>query len=118
MKLPVTPPPIEPILAAVFQAGPESDLFRKTLLQRIGPAPDGKYRHWDNLRHLDGADGLTPEQRWAAVKLARRQLYREIPLTDMGGRHFQYGLPAVALELLHRVDRDASGVIGSPEPVA
>jgi Fic family protein len=117
MKLPASPPPIEPILAAVFSAGPESDLFRKTVLDRVGPAPGGKYRHWDNLRHLDDADGLTPEQRWAAVKLARRQLYREIPLTDVRGARFQYGLPAVALELLHRVDRDASGVIGSPEPV-
>src|SRR5688500_162610 len=116
MKLPVSPPPIEPILADIFRSGPESDLFRRTLLDKIGPAPGGKYRHWDNLRHLD-RDGLTPEQHWAAVKLARRQLYREIPLTDVRGRHFQYGLPAIALEMLHRVDRDASGIIASPEPV-
>jgi Fic family protein len=117
MKLPVSPPAIEAVLANGLRAGPENDLFRKTLLAKVGPAPGGKYRHWDNFRHVEQDDGLTAEQRWAAVKLARRQLYRELPLQDVSGRPFQYGLPAIALEMLHRVDRDASGVIGSPEPV-
>jgi Fic family protein len=104
-------------MADVLRAGSGSDVFRKLLLGKMGPAPGGKYRHWDNFRHVEVDDGLSAEQRWAAVKFARRQLYREIPLVDLQGLPFQYGLPSVALELLHRVDRDASGVIGSPEPV-
>lgn len=84
---------------------------------RLGPAPNGKYRHWDNLRHEPTGGALTPEQRWAAVKFARRQLYRATPLTDVRGRAFQVGLPPVALAMLHQVDRNASGVLGAPEQV-
>lgn len=117
MKIPVRPPDIDGIVVDALAAGRQSPLGRAIFDRHLGPAPAGKYRHWDNFRHLHGDDGLTAEQRWAAVKLARRQLYVSTPLTDKQGHHFQYALPAIAIDLLHRVDRDASGVIGAPEQV-
>ncbi|MCH8962182.1 MAG: hypothetical protein IH820_12890 [Bacteroidetes bacterium] len=42
---------------------------------------------------------------------------RTIPLKDKAGRPFQNTLPDPLLEMLHRVDREASGQIQLPEPV-
>lgn len=117
MRIPVRPPDYREIVQRVMRAGPDQPAFEAMVGGRIGPAPDGKYRHWDNFRHVDEQDGLSIEERWAAVKLARRQLYRPAPITDVSGRPFQFGLPPVALQLLHQVDRNASGVIGAPEQV-
>lgn len=117
MRIPVRPPDLSAILQRVIESGPGKPAFDAIFGGGIGPAPDGKYRHWDNFRHLDPASGLPLEQRWAAVKMARRQLYRPLPFVDLAGLPFQFGLPPTAQEMLHRVDRDASGIIGAPEPV-
>lgn len=117
MRIPVRPPDLSIILEGAVAAGPGERLFDAVFGGEIGPSPDGKYRHWDNFRHLTPAPGLTAEQTWAAVKLARRQLFRPLPFLDIGQRPFQFGLPPAAQEMLHRVDRDASGILGAPEPV-
>ncbi|MEM6646787.1 MAG: Fic family protein [Bacteroidota bacterium] len=74
-----------------------------------GPAPDGRYRHWDTLRHITPPNGLTSEDWWAALKLARQSLYRPMPLMDKKGDAFQYALVDPVLEGLHQIDRDLSG---------
>ena len=117
MKIPLTPPEVSGLLTAALAAGPENPVARALYERRLGPAPGGKYRHWDNFRHVPADDGLKPEERWALVKLARRQLYVTTPLKDKNGTPFQYAVPAIALDLLHQVDRDASGVIAAPEQV-
>lgn len=117
MRIPVRPPDLRAILQRAIKGGPGEPAFDAIFGGGVGPAPDGKYRHWDNFRHIDVTDGLFPEQRWAAVKMARRQLYRPLPFVDLAGLPFQFGLPPTAQEMLHRVDRDASGIIGAPEPV-
>lgn len=117
MRIPVHPPEINGLIRSAIGDGPGRPVFDAILGGGVGPAPGGKYRHWDNLRHLTPPRGLTVEQMWAAVKLARRQLYRSTPLHDVQGVPFQFGLPPIALQLLHHVDRDASGVIGAPEQV-
>jgi Fic family protein len=111
------PPELTAILQQVAAGGPGERSFGAVFGGEIGPAPEGKYRHWDNFRHVPPVPGLSVEEYWAAVKLARRQLFRPLPLLDVAGRPFQFGLPPAALEMLHRVDRDASGIIGAPEPV-
>ncbi|MEL7167901.1 MAG: Fic family protein, partial [Bacteroidota bacterium] len=66
-----------------------------------GPAPGGSYRHWDTLRRISPPHGLTAEEWWAAIKMARRSLYRAIPLLDKKGQRFKYALPDPVLERLH-----------------
>jgi Fic family protein len=117
MKIPVSPPDLSelmrehlstPELAARFFAIPRS---------AIGPAPGGKYRHWDTFRHSLPLSDFTAEQQWLAVKFARQSMYRTIPLRDVKGAPFQYALPIPALEMLHRIDRNAGGNIQGSDQV-
>ncbi len=108
MKLPVAPPDLNTLLTRTLQS-PDGAGRLAELLGRCGPAPDGRYRHWDTFRQAADPAGGTPEEQWLAVKLSRQALYRRLPLADAKGRHFVYALPNVALALLHRVDRGAGG---------
>ena len=117
MKIPVTPPSVRDILERVVTGPNNTELLRLLYTGDVGATPLGKYSHWDILRHLPPKDGLTAEQTWAAVKMARAQLLTRTPLSDTNGRAVQYALPRLVLELLHRVDRDAGNVIGAPEQV-
>ncbi len=117
MKIPVSPPDLPTILETVMADPGKRARWKLLYGGSVGPTPDGKYSHWDILRHLPPREGLTTEQTWAAVKLARAQLLTLTPLTDTKGGMVRYALPPLVLELLHRVDRDAAGVIGAPEQV-
>jgi len=75
----------------------------------LGPAPGGKYRHWDTFRHAPPLRDYTAEFQWLVVKMARMALYRPLPLKNAMGEPFKFALPVVVLEYLHRIDRDASG---------
>ncbi len=112
MKIPQTPPSVDELIARI---GPERAI---TLLARaIDPAPGGKYRHWDTLRRIRPPDGLTSEEWWLVTKMARSSTRKAIPLKDKEGKPFHYTLPDALLEMLHGIDREASGQIRLPEPV-
>lgn len=97
----------------------DSGFINKVLeLQRVGEvAPGGKYRHWDTLRHLEPPAELTSEEWWAATKLARGGLMRELPLTDKDGTPFKFCMPDEAQALVHYIDQHASGEIAMAELV-
>src|SRR4051794_17059568 len=103
MKIPVAAPTSAELSSII----PDRSLFDV----RLGPAPDGKYRHWDTFRHVAPPSDWSVAKAWLAVKLARRSLYRELPLLDLRGQPFVFALPNPALEMLHRIDRDAGGSI-------
>ncbi|MDE0446476.1 MAG: Fic family protein [Spirochaetaceae bacterium] len=108
MKLPRTPKP----LAELFVD--HRDRLDKVFSQRLGPTVDGRYLHWDKLRHLAVPAGMqSPEEWWLALKLARTGLYRELPLRDTGGRPFVYLLSDGVHEALHRIDSQSHGWIGA-----
>lgn len=113
MKLPTTPPSVEALLRRLSTGGAAS----KILHAQIDPAPHGRYYHWDKLRRLQPPAGLSPEGWWLTVKLARRPLLKPLPLADEDGRAFLYGFPDIAIQLVHRIDRYASGSIAMAEPV-
>jgi Fic family protein len=77
----------------------------------------GDYVHWDKLRHLTTPNGLSHEEWWLAVKLARTGSMQEVPLRDSSGRSFSYCTPAELQRLLHFVDRHCSGEIAMAEVV-
>lgn len=83
----------------------------------VGPAPNGKYLHWDKLRHLEPPCGLNSEQWWLGIKLARGMLDRVIPLRDEKGHFFSFALTPQVHEALHRIDSLASGRIAMPEQI-
>lgn len=111
MDLPVQPPTFADVLKSLNDPlhGPR---LIQVLMLGISPAPGGKYRHWDTLRHIKPPDGLSSEEWWAGVKFARFPARREVPLfKDKNGRSFFYTLADPVLELLHEIDRNTSGHI-------
>jgi Fic family protein len=81
------------------------------------PTPRGKYYHWDKLRHLKPPEGLTSEEWWASVKIARRQLRRLLPLTTAEGKPFTFAMVDPIQEMLHRIDQQAAGRIAIADEI-
>jgi Fic family protein len=75
------------------------------------------YPHWDKLRHLDAPEGITNEEWWAGLKVARLGA-RPIPLVDIDKRPFVYNVPAEAQRLLHVIDTRAAGDLRTAEVAA
>jgi Fic family protein len=78
-------------------------------------ANDGKYYHWDKLRHMKPPAGLSHEEWWLALKMTRSGLLNTLSLKDISGKLFHFGLPAPVPEDLHHIDQDASGNIAISE---
>ncbi len=116
MKIPVSPPTFYALMQSEIAAG-GPQVWLKIAAARTGALVRGKYQHWDILRHLEPPSGLTVEQWWLGLKMARTAMYQTIPLQDKGGMPFQYALPDIAQRLLHEIDRDASGTIQISEQV-
>ncbi|MEK6720647.1 MAG: Fic family protein [Chloroflexota bacterium] len=115
MKPPLAPPSVDSLIANATANG--DDRLRAILMGGIRPTVDGKYRHWDTLRQLTPPDGLTREEWWLGIKLARGNIWHELPLTDRDGHNFGYCMPDPAYEMTHVVDRQASGEIAISEVV-
>ncbi|MEU1167016.1 hypothetical protein ABZ372_44580, partial [Streptomyces sp. NPDC005921] len=79
--------------------------------------PSDPYLPWDKIRFKTPPQGLSHEEWWAAIKLARRQMMRELPLTDKEGRPFRFALPDSVLKALEETSRNASGEIAISEQV-
>ena len=109
MRIPERPPTLLELIERPSESGNDPRRLAEIMTSQIGPAPGGKYRHWDTLRHVPPPANLTHREWWTAIKLARSSLRRELPLRDRNGRTFGYGLPDIVLEMLHAIDRDASG---------
>lgn len=111
MKLPQIPPDTSLLTGqALGLLTSRQDLVR--------PEIDGRYLHWDELRHRSPPDELTHETWWQLIKLARFQQSRLLPLTDPHGRPFSFAMTDSAQRAVHEIDRDASGRIDLPEDVA
>ena len=117
MKRPVPPPPFANTMMELLSSPSGIERFKALTSAQLGAAPGGKYRHWDTFRHAPPLDGFSAQEQWAAVKLARQALYRELPMKDTMGRPFKFALPNPALEMLHQVDRYAGGSIRGSEQV-
>lgn len=114
MKTPLRPPETG---QHSFKEFATIDRFLLAIHSAGGPTQEGKYRHWDTIRHLPPPGDLTPKEWWAGIKFARRQLYKRLPFFDKAREAFVYATTVPGLEMLHRVDRDASGAIQAPEQV-
>jgi Fic family protein len=113
VKVPLKPPTLDELIAdddVVKAAG-------KILAKASGSEVNGKYHHWDKLRHYKPPEGLTHRQWLFGLKFSRRQVAKQIPLQDIEGNPFWYAMTDGVLRLVHRVDRDASGRIEISEQV-
>lgn len=110
------PPDIVPVMARAAQRGDLGRLIG-ALDARRAAGSNGGYLHWDKLRHLTPPSGLSHEEWWLAIKLARKLSLEEIPLRDTAGVSFSYGTPRAVQRLLHHVDQRCSGEIAMAEVV-
>lgn len=111
-KIPVSPNLLSELLTQ------ESEHLSKILSMSVGPTPTGKYLHWDNLRHRTPPNGLTSEQWWLSVKLARFGTQRNLPLKDKFGTPFTFITPPLVTQYLHEIDSRGSGRIAMPSEVS
>jgi Fic family protein len=101
------------------------DLLKKLSSEEVGvavtapvpPGENGRYLHWDKLRRLPSPAGLTTEQWWLKLKLARASERRPLPLVDIFGRPFGFTLPDMALRHLHHIDQRCGGEVAMDEVV-
>lgn len=115
MKVPQKPPPLEQLLNELSAAGPEK--FSQTVSSQLDKKPEGRYVHWDELRHLPVPGDFTHHQWWFAIKISRRSSHH-MPFVDSRNAPFIYSVPDNLFKLLHEIDRDASGRIEVAEQVA
>lgn len=88
------------------------------ILARVtNPLVDGKYLHWDQLRHHQPPDGFTHGAWWSMLKIHRVTNQQALPLFDRDGQRFTYTTFPLITEQLHRIDMMAGGQIKLPEPV-
>lgn len=101
MRLPKPPPDIRPLLAQLISTG------RFDLVSGAAPVlPDGRYLHWDELRHRPPPAGLTVEEWWATLRFARQQRTRAVDALAQcyGSPFFIVDLPTIQ-RALHELDR-------------
>lgn len=114
----IQPPPSEPKTLSLDTDDLEGFISKMRRIREVSEvAPGGKYRHWDTLRHLTPPEGLSPEEWWVGVKLARSVILRELPLRDAEGHPFFYAAPDEAQSLLHYIDQRTSGEIAVSEVI-
>ncbi len=115
MKIPVLPPDANTILQSTLAQ--DSDLSMRLFTGFGALDTKGRYLHWDKLRHLPAPEGISSEQWWAGIKLARRNLYQPLPLLDKRKQPFHYCIPDIILRELQWLDRHAAGSIQAKEAI-
>ena len=111
MKLPLSPPPFERLLPELLRRKPDQ------ALRSAGPLVGGRYLHWDELRHRTPPEGLSHEDWWAGIKLARTGLLKALPFHDKQAAPMLFGMPDPVLQALHNIDRRAAGSLGMEVPI-
>jgi Fic family protein len=104
VQIPLSPPSLDDLL---FGAGSEEVLR----LLRMEPLQNGRYLHWDDIRHRTPPEGLSAELWWAGIALARQGTLKELPLVDKHDRPIRFGMPDIVLRALHNIDLQASGEV-------
>ena len=108
MKIPKRPPNWQKLLSDI--AGQSGRL--EAILDAGASAGQGeKYVHWDRLKYSKRPNGLSLEEWWMAIKMARLNTARSISLVDTQSKSFTFGMPDLVMEQLHHIDQDAAGRI-------
>lgn len=115
MQIPRTPPPYADLLPEILA---RETWARLTELGLFSPTTaDGRYVHWDKLRHYPEVGGVRHEHWWAAIKLARAANRKSLPLEDKEGQRFTIGSPDELQRRTSEIDRDLSGRLSLPGDV-
>lgn len=111
MKIPVIPPDVISIVEK------DMKLILKILKEVKITDNKGRYLHWDKLRYLETPGDFSNEQWWAAMKLNRQNLCRQLPFKDKKGKHFSFCMTDMMQQDMHWLDVNAAGTINFDQPV-
>ena len=93
--------------------------FSEILSAAVPPDPNGRYYHWDKLRHLKSAPSdLTHSEWWFAIKSARKSMYQALPHTAKDGSPFVFCEPKTVRRQLHEIDIHGGGELRASAQVA
>jgi len=109
MRIPETPPDF----LNLTQELSDNDRLLDVLTSGCGNYPPGKYLHWDETRFREPPPDINRKEWWWAIKNRRIGMMSPLPLASKNGSAFQYSAPDNVIEMLHRIDCDTSGQIGS-----
>jgi Fic family protein len=87
------------------------------LAKGVGVDTNGRYAHWDTLRHQQPPEGASSVEWWVTTKLARRQAKRELPMLSVEGSTMFLVTTNAMAEYLHDIDLRAGGMLFGPEEV-
>ena len=108
MRIPITPPDFHGLISEVIEESVTR--FSEILSLGVPPDPNGRYYHWDKLRHLKSPPhDLNHREWWFAIKSARKSLFQTLPHQAKDGSPFVYGEPNVVRRLLHEIDIHGGG---------
>jgi Fic family protein len=113
MRKPQRPPPWHTLLSSLKDAAQIAQITELGASQFISR----QYLPWDRLRRYPLPEGTKIEDVWLAAKLQRLGVLKSIPLLDKSGAPFQFCVPELVLEDLHRIDVGAGAAIGVPEQI-
>jgi Fic family protein len=107
----VQAPPKIPLVDGGRMTADMVDLFGKP------PTAGGQYLHWDQIRHRQPPAGMTAQQWWFSMKMARMALSRPLAMPDPAGLPFRYSLTPAIEEGLHWITSLATGRVAMPSEV-
>jgi len=114
MKIPKTPPNEKKLWEQVKK---KPERFELIFGASSSPLFKGKYLHWDKLPFYSPPQGLSHEEWWFALKIRRRNLFKQLPLLDKKGEPFKYLEVDPIPERLHKIDQGAGGFIQMPDQI-
>ena len=113
MKIPKRPPDID----TIFKKVKPSKRFELIKNEAVLSEAEGKYYHWDTLRHLKPPKDLSSDEWWLAIKTHRLGGMKKIPLVDKEGEPFLFNIPDLVAKELHEIDLGAGGALSLPEQI-
>jgi len=99
MRIPQTPKPVSRLLADAASSNRLVDLMGS--LSNVSQNP--RYLHWNEVRRRPPPAGMSHEEWWLLLKMARLPA-RSIPLLDKQGTPFKFTIPDKVAAHLHQID--------------
>lgn len=79
---------------------------------------NGKYQHWDTIRHKSPPGDISRLEWWLGLKFHRRSAARRLDFRDKADNLFTFTLVDPIPERLHRIDLSTGGNLDLPPEIA
>lgn len=102
---------------APVNTAPRAGLFEPTIynnLLNLIRRANKDYLYWDRFKHLQMPEGVTPEDAWSLLKVARGMSRRFTRIVCGPDNLFWYSRTEEIERTLHVIDQQAAGAITSP----